>query len=217
MRKIIAFFIIIFFYNIYLPVKAIELPKYYKFPKNYFKGKHHNSVKDLFLVSTKEMKDSRFEKTVILMLKHNNNGALGIVINKQLGKITLGSLINKIEDQSINKKELYDIEIPIYWGGPVDKNKILILHTNDYKNETTKKYNKLSISNDLKTLVKIAEEKGPKKSLVVLGMSAWNIGQLDGEIEMESWTLSEMSMDLIFEVENNKKWLKALSNSFIRL
>jgi putative transcriptional regulator len=217
MRKIIAFFIIIFFYNIYLPVKAIELPKYYKFPKNYFKGKHYNSVKDLFLVSTKEMKDSRFEKTVILMLKHNNNGALGIVINKQLGKITLGSLINKIEDQSINKKELYDIEIPIYWGGPVDKNKILILHTNDYKNETTKKYNKLSISNDLKTLVKIAEEKGPKKSLVILGMSAWNIGQLDGEIEMESWTLSEMSMDLIFEVENNKKWLKALSNSFIRL
>jgi len=212
MRKIIAFFIIIFFYNIYLPSIAIEFPKHY-----YFKGKYYNSVKDLFLVSTKEMKDSRFEKTVILMLKHNNNGALGIVINKQLGKITLGSLINKIEDQSINKKELYDIEIPIYWGGPVDKNKILILHTNDYKNETTKKYNKLSISNDLKTLVKIAEEKGPKKSLVILGMSAWNIGQLDGEIEMESWTLSEMSMDLIFEVENNKKWLKALSNSFIRL
>jgi putative transcriptional regulator len=163
------------------------------------------------------MKDSRFEKTVILMLKHNKNGALGIVINKQLGKITLGSLINKIEDQSLNNKELYDIEIPIYWGGPVDKNKILILHTNDYKNETTKKYNKLSISNDLKILVKIAEEKGPKNSLVVLGISAWNIGQLDGEIEMESWTLSEMSMDLIFEVENNKKWLKALSNSFIRL
>ena len=69
------------------------------------------------------MKDSRFEKTVILMLKHNKNGALGIVINKQLGKITLGSFINKIEDQSINKKELYDIEIPIYWGGPVDKKK----------------------------------------------------------------------------------------------
>ena len=97
------------------------------------------------------------------------------------------------------------------------KKKILILHTNDYRNETTKKYNKLSISNDLKILVKIAEEKGPKNSLVVLGISAWNIGQLDGEIEMESWTLSEMSMDLIFEVENNKKWLKALSNSFIRL
>jgi len=217
MRKIIAFFIIIFFYNIYLPSKAIEFPKHYKFPKNYFKGKYYNSVKDLFLVSTKEMKDSRFEKTVILMLKHNKNGALGIVINKQLGKITLGSLINKIEDQSLNNRELYDIEIPIYWGGPVDKNKILILHTNDYKNETTKKYNKLSISNDLKILVKIAEEKGPKNSLVVLGISAWNIGQLDGEIEMESWTLSEMSMDLIFEVENNKKWLKALSNSFIRL
>ena len=134
-----------------------------------------------------------------------------------MGKITLGSLIDKREDLSINKKELYNIEIPIYWGGPVDKNKILILHSNDYKTENTKKYNKLSTSNDLKTLVKIAENKGPKKSLVVLGLSAWNIGQKEGEIEIGGWNLSEMSMDIIFEVENNKKWLKALGNSFIRL
>ena len=61
------------------------------------------------------------------------------------------------------------------------------------------------------------KKKGPKKSLVILGLAAWNIGQLDGEIEFERWTLSEMNMDLIFEVENNKKWLKAINNSFIRL
>ena len=151
------------------------------------------------------------------MLAHDDKGALGIVINKPLGKIALGSLISKIENQSINKKELYDVKIPVYWGGPVDRNKILILHSNDYKNETTKKYNKLSTSSDLMTLVKIAEKKGPKKSLVVLGLSAWNIGQLDGEIEMERWTLSEVDMDLIFEIKNNEKWLKAINNSFIRL
>ena len=68
-----------------------------------------------------------------------------------------------------------------------------------------------------RTLVEIAENKGPKKSLVILGLSAWNTSQLDGEIELERWTLSESSMDLIFEIENNKKWLKAINNSFIRL
>ena len=151
------------------------------------------------------------------MLEHDKKGAIGIVINKPLGTISLGSLISKVDDQSINKKELYDVKIPVYWGGPVDDHKILILHSKDYKNESTNEYNNLSTSSDLTTLVKIAENKGPKKSLVILGLAAWNIGQLDGEIELERWTLSESSMDLIFEIEDNKKWLKAINNSFIRL
>ena len=66
-------------------------------------------------------------------------------------------------------------------------------------------------------LIKIAEKKGPKKSLVILGLAAWNTGQLDGEIEFERWTLSEIDDGLIFDMENKKKWLKAINNSFIRL
>ena len=217
MKKILVIFFVVVVTNISFSAKSIDLPKHYKFPKNYFEGKYYDSVKDFFLIATEKIRDSRFEKTVILMLEHDKKGALGVVINKPLGKITLGSFISKIDDPSINKKKLYNIEIPIFWGGPVDEHKILILHTNDYKNETTKKYNNLSTSSDLKTLVKIAEKKGPKKSLVVLGLAAWNIGQLDGEIELERWTLSESSMDLIFEIEDNKKWLKAINNSFIRL
>ena len=217
MKKLLVIFFVVVVTNISFSAKSIDLPKHYKFPKNYFKGKHYDSVKDFFLIATKKIKDSRFKKTVILMLEHDKKGALGIVINKPLGQITLGSLISQVDDQSINKKELYDIKIPIYWGGPVDDNKILILHSKDYKNKTTKEYNNLSTSSDLITLVEIAEKKGPKKSLVILGLAAWNTGQLDGEIELERWTLSESSMDLIFEIEDNKKWLKAVNNSFIRL
>jgi len=216
-KKFLTVFFVVIIANICFSAKSIDLPKHYKFPKNYFKGKHYDSVKDFFLIATEKVKDPRFEKTVILMLEHDEKGALGIVINKPLGKITLGSLISTVDDPVINKKKLYDVKIPIYWGGPVDNNTILILHSNDYKNETTKKYNNLSTSSDLKTLVKIAEKKGPKKSLVILGISAWNIGQLDGEIEMERWTLSETSIDLIFDIENKKKWLEAINNSFIRL
>ena len=217
MKKLLVIFFVVVVTNISFSAKSIDLPKHYKFPKDYFKGKHYDSVKDFFLIATKKIKDSRFEKTVILMLEHDKKGALGIVINKPLGTITLGSLISQVDDQSINKKELYDIKIPIYWGGPVDVNKILILHSKDYKNKSTKEYNNLSTSSDLITLVEIAEKKGPKKSLVILGLAAWNTGQLDGEIELERWTLSESSIELIFEIENNKKWLKAINNSFIRL
>ena len=217
MKKLPVIFFVIVATNIFFSAKSIDLPKHYKFPKDYFKGKHYDSVKDFLLIATEKIRDSRFEKTVIIMLEHDKKGAIGIVINKPIGKITLGSFISKVDDRSINKKELYDVKIPVYWGGPVDDHKMLILHSKDYKNKSTKVYDNLSTSNDLTTLVAIAEKRGPKKSLVVLGLSAWNIGQLDGEIELERWTLSESSMDLIFEIEDNKKWLKAINNSFIRL
>ena len=217
MKKLLVIFFVVVVTNISFSAKSIDLPKHYKFPKNYFEGKHYDSVKDFFLIATEKIRDSRFEKTVILMLEHDKKGALGIVINKPMGTISLGSLISQVEDKSINKKQLYDVKIPIYWGGPVDDHKILILHSKDYKNESTKEYNNLSTSDDLATLVEIAEKKGPKKSLIVLGLAAWNIGQLDGEIELERWTLSEIDEDLIFDMENKKKWLKAINNSFIRL
>ena len=217
MKKIFPTFFLLLVLNFYFSAQAIDLPKYYKFPKNHSKGKFYDSVKDFFLVATKKNRDPRFNKTVILMLEHDDNGALGLVINAPLRKINLGHLISKTNDMSINKKELYNVEIPIYWGGPMDPNKILILHSNDYRSESTKNYNKLSTSNDLKTLVAIAENKGPKKSLVIQGISAWTKGQLDGEIEIEMWTLSDISMELIFETDNNIKWPKAISSSFIRL
>ena len=217
MKKLLVIFFVVVVTNISFSAKSIDLPKHYKFPKNYFEGKHYDSVKDFFLIATEKIKDSRFEKTVILMLEHDEKGAIGIVINKPMGTISLGPLISQVEDKSINKKQLYDVKIPIYWGGPVDDHKILILHSKDYKNESTKEYNNLSTSDDLATLVEIAEKKGPKKSLIVVGLAAWNTGQLDGEIELERWTLSEIDEDLIFDMENKKKWLKAINNSFIRL
>ena len=217
MKKLLVIFFVVVVTNISFSAKSIDLPKHYKFPKNYFEGKHYDSVKDFFLIATEKIRDSRFEKTVILMLEHDEKGAIGIVINKPMGTISLGSLISQVENKSINKKQLYDVKIPIYWGGPVDDHKILILHSKDYKNESTKEYNNLSTSDDLATLVEIAEKKGPKKSLIIVGLAAWNTGQLDGEIELERWTLSEMNEDLIFDMENKKKWLKAINNSFIRL
>ena len=56
-----------------------------------------------------------------------------------------------------------------------------------------------------------------KKNLVILGYSGWGDGQLEGEMEREDWTLSEINIDLIFERDNAKKWLNAINNSFIRL
>ena len=96
------------------------------------------------------------------MLDHDEQGALGIVINKPLGEVTIGSLIKGFDKQTL-KKDLLNYKVPIYWGGPLDNNKILIVHSNDYQNKKTKNYDKISISNNYKALIDIAKKKGPSK------------------------------------------------------
>ena len=211
MKKFFSIFFLILFFNFYLPTKADP------WPKNYYKGKFYDSVKNFFLVASKTMRDPRFKNTVIVMLDNDETGAWGLVINKPLVSVPLGSLINKSRNITPKQKELYNVTIPVYWGGPVNENKILILHSKEYKNKTTQKFKNLSISSDYKILFEIADKKGPKKSLVILGISSWGPGQLEGEMEKEGWVLSEINTDLIFEISNDKKWLKAINSSFVRL
>jgi len=186
-------------------------------PKNYLKGKFYRSVKNHFLVATEKMTDGRFKKSIIFMLDNDEEGAWGLVVNKPIGKVPLNLLINNSQKLKNEKKKLYNVEIPILWGGPVDEKQIYILHSKEYKNETTESYKDFSITRDYKILFDIAENKGPKKSLVILGYSGWGDGQLEGEMEVDHWILSELDPQIIFEKKSVNKWLKAYENSFIRL
>ena len=210
-KKISLYVFLILLFNFYISVQALDSPK------NYLKGKFYSSVKNNFLVATGKMRDPRFANAVIVMLKNDKSGSFGLVINKSLGFIPLGSLINKVEDQNSKQNELYNVKVPIYWGGPVEENIILVLHSKEYQVEDTKKYKDISVSSGYKILLEIADEKGPKKSLILIGHSGWGSGQLEGEMEGEGWILSEINTDLIFEIDNANKWLKAINNSFIGL
>ena len=186
-------------------------------PKNYLKGKFYSSVKDHFLIATEKMKDNRFSKTVIVMFESDENGAWGLVINKPLGIMPIALLIDPSLSSSEEREELFGVNIPVFWGGPVDAKEIFILHSAEYLSETTKNYGDISISQDYNTLLDIAENKGPKKSLVILGYSGWGDGQLEGEMERDHWILSDIDLDITFDEDSYKKWEKAFKNSFIKI
>ena len=186
-------------------------------PKNYLKGKFYTSVKDHFLIATEKMKDDRFSKTVIVMLESDEDGAWGLVINKRLGKMPIALLIDPSLNTSEEREDLYKIDIPIFWGGPVDTKKVFILHSNEYKSETTKKFGNISISQDYDILFDIAKNKGPKKSLIIFGYSGWGSGQLEGEMERDHWILSDIDLEITFDKESKTKWDKALKKSFIKI
>ena len=188
-----------------------------KTPENYLKGKFYSSVKNNFLISTEKMNDNRFEKTVIAMIENDEDGAWGFVINKPMGSIPLAMLTDPSLSTSEEREKLYGVNILIFWGGPVEVKKIFILHSIEYQSRSTKNYGSISISQDYNILFDIAENKGPEKSLVILGYSGWGNGQLEGEMERDHWILSDLDLNIIFEKDSKKKWEKALKNSFIKI
>ena len=209
MKKLLTILILLLNFNI--SILAAETPK------KWIKGKFYESVKDNLLVATKEMRDPRFKKSVIVMIESDKNGAWGLAINKPIGSILLERLINTSDHPNVKKKDLFNVKIPIFWGGPVDTHKIFILHSKEYKSETTINYNNISISRDYETLIDIADNKGPKKKLVILGISSWGVGQLEGEMERDHWILSDIDLDITFDNESNTKWNKAYKNSYIKI
>ena len=186
-------------------------------PKNYLKGKFYSSVKDHFLIATEKMRDDRFVETVIVMMESDESGAWGLVINKRIGTMPIALLIDPALNSAEEREELFKVDVPVFWGGPVEVKEIFILHSTEYKSESTKIYGNISISKDYKILFDIAKSKGPEKSLIIFGYSGWGSGQLEGEMERDHWILSDIDLDITFNEESNKKWDEAYKNSFIKI
>ena len=186
-------------------------------PKNYLKGKFYNSVKNHFLIATEKMRDNRFSKTVIIMLESDKNGAWGLVVNKRIGTMPIALLIDASLNTKKEREKLFSINVPIFWGGPVDNKEIFVLHSNEYKSKSTKNFGSISISQDYEILFDIAKNKGPEESLIILGYSGWGSGQLEGEMEKDHWILSDLNLDIIFDKSSSDKWQNAYKESFINL
>lgn len=162
-----------------------------------------------FLISAPHIQDPRFERVVIYVCGHDGQGAMGIIVNKQLGDLTLAGLLAHLHLPQDRLEE----DLPIYCGGPVDPGRGFILHSDDYQLPGTLFLgNQVALTATLEILQSISEGGGPEHCLLAMGYVEWDAGQLDEELQSPRWILGRANPSLLFHTTAESKWLSSLTN-----
>ena len=168
-----------------------------------------------FLIAMPSAREGTFAGTVIYMCEHNDNGALGLVINKPID-IKLKNLFEKVE-LSLDRDDL--AELPVYFGGPVQTERGFVLHEQiSLEGQDGSPYNSslkieggLEMTTSKDVLEAISSGAGPKKVLVTLGYSGWAAGQLEDEMSRNGWINVDAEPGIIFDTPVGQRYDKALS------
>jgi len=166
-----------------------------------------SSLRSQILIAMPTLYDPNFSKTLTLICEHSpDHGAMGVIIN-QPTSIDVFELLN-IDKQDSEEESLSSI--PVYAGGPVDTDHGFILHDeSSYNDSTLVVTDNLFLTASTDILHDIAEGKGPKNKLIVLGYAGWSPGQLETEISSNSWLTIDYQPDLVFSTPADQQWLTA--------
>ena len=166
------------------------------------------------LIAMPAMTDPRFTKSVIYICVHNEEGAMGLVVNKTIDSLAFPELLKQLD---IGVHGIIG-DRPIYHCGPLDTGRGFILHSLDYQQDSTISITEgLGLTVTIDVLSDIAENRGPAQSLLALGYAGWGPNQLDDEIQQNAWLQSSADRELIFNLQNDKKWECAISSIGIDL
>src|SRR5262245_61539371 len=166
------------------------------------------------LVATPEMTDPRFVETIIYMVKHNQEGAVGLVINRPLAKGPYEDLLKSFGADTQGAKG----ELVIHYGGPVGNSQGFVLHTDDVLlDSSTKVKDGIAMTADVKMIEAMARSKGPQQALVMFGYAGWAAGQLEMELKRDAWFVISADKSLIFGKDHEKKWSQAIDKRQIPL
>jgi putative transcriptional regulator len=166
------------------------------------------SLTGQLLVASPAMRDPRFQRTVILIVRHDRKGALGITINRPVGERSLATLLQAMGDSTAPRAG----SVRIFAGGPVQPEVGLAIHSAEYDRQETLLINgELAVTASLEVLRDIARNQGPKKSLVALGYAGWSSGQLESELAREDWLVTPASAALVFDTPRERVWDEAMA------
>jgi putative transcriptional regulator len=163
-----------------------------------------SSLAPALLLSMPQMRDPNFARTVVLLCKHNDEGAFGLVMNRPL--VTTGRVV-----VSLDPPVSTDRELEVWIGGPVEPGSSWILvGAPSEKAGGVPIVEGLSLSTSPDLLRRLLEPNPPEQTRLIVGYSGWGPGQLEMELEESAWLLSDVDRELLFATPPDLMWEKAI-------
>jgi putative transcriptional regulator len=161
-----------------------------------------------FLIAMPNMADPYFARTLTYICEHNEQGALGLVVNKPLD-MNLATLFERV-DLELRDRRL--AELPVYFGGPVQSDRGFVLHQPVGSwSSTLAVRDRVGLTTSRDILEALAARTGPEKLLVTLGYAGWAAGQLEHEIKQNAWLTVEAREQIIFDLPPEERLVAAMS------
>ncbi len=166
------------------------------------------------LVAMPSMLDPNFARGVTLLCKHDQDGAIGITINRPSNMI----LLEIFKQLNIECDDPVISEQTVFEGGPVRPERGFVVHTPDQKWESSLQVAEgLMVTSSRDVLAAIAAGEGPEKYLVALGYAGWSEGQLEDELRANAWLTVDADSDIIFNQDTSKRWQSSVDKLGINL
>jgi putative transcriptional regulator len=162
-----------------------------------------DSLINQLLIAMPGMLDPNFSTTVTLICEHNDEGALGIVINRPT-TLKLGGLFEQLSVEDADSEAASN---PVLSGGPVGTERGFVLHGPEYSYENT-----LAVSDEIRLTLSrdvidaMATGQGPENALVAIGYAGWEPGQLEDEMLANAWLNVPATPEIVFETPFAKRW-----------
>lgn len=166
------------------------------------------------LVAMPGMQDSRFEHAVVYLCAHSAEGAMGLILNRELPDMPIARLMEQLNIPPSPACA----DLRVHFGGPVEPGRGFVLHSADFMAESSLLVdNRRALTATLDILRAVAEGRGPRHCLMALGYAGWSAGQLDAEIRANAWLIVPADDDLLFGSENPRKWQRAIEKLGIEI
>ncbi|ODT83528.1 MAG: hypothetical protein ABS76_03250 [Pelagibacterium sp. SCN 64-44] len=178
-----------------------------------------NSLEGQFLVAMPDMEDERFAESVILLVGHGDEGAMGLVVNHELANLRFADILDDLDlgdpDAVIRLPDSIR-DRAVMRGGPVEKGRGFVLHSGDYQSGNTYKVAEdVGLTATLDILKAMAFGPAPRAALFALGCCGWGAGQLEDEIFANGWLTLPFNRELLFETPVEQRYEKALASLHI--
>ena len=161
------------------------------------------------LIAMPAMSDPNFFRSVTLMCQHNEEGAIGITINRLSG-FTLGEILQQLDISCEHEKIS---SMTVLEGGPVSPDHGFVLHPPEGGFESSMRINDdIMVTTSRDILAAIATGNGPQQFLVALGYAGWGNGQLESEMRANAWLSTPADKAILFDSPLQNRWQQAVAN-----